>query len=95
MSVEVAFSSLSATQTPVIQAKVKTVSADAIEDTQTGLTYYKVQIEISDEQMQKLQKYEITPGMPAEAFVKEGERSLMNYLFKPLFDRLHYSMTEH
>jgi protease secretion system membrane fusion protein len=32
--------------------------------------------------------------MPVELFVKTGERTMMNYLMKPVFDRLHSSMAE-
>ncbi|WP_339442631.1 hypothetical protein, partial [Pseudomonas proteolytica] len=33
-------------------------------------------------------------GMPAEMFVRTGERSLLNYLFKPLLDRAGSALTE-
>jgi protease secretion system membrane fusion protein len=36
----------------------------------------------------------IKPGMPAEMFVRTGERSLLNYLFKPLLDRAGSALTE-
>jgi protease secretion system membrane fusion protein len=32
--------------------------------------------------------------MPVEGFIRTGERSMMNYLFKPLTDRLHLALTE-
>jgi protease secretion system membrane fusion protein len=32
--------------------------------------------------------------MPAELFVKTGERTMMNYLLKPLFDRAKSSLSE-
>jgi protease secretion system membrane fusion protein len=32
--------------------------------------------------------------MPVELFVKTGERTMMSYLLKPLFDRAKTSMTE-
>ena len=32
--------------------------------------------------------------MPAEIFVRTGERTLLNYLFKPLTDRLKGALTE-
>jgi protease secretion system membrane fusion protein len=33
-------------------------------------------------------------GMPVEVFVKTGERTLMSYLMKPVFDRAKSSMSE-
>ena len=31
---------------------------------------------------------EIAPGMPVEAFVQTGERTMISYLMKPLHDQL-------
>ena len=39
-------------------------------------------------------KMDIRPGMPVELFVKTGERTMMNYLLKPLVDRAQSSMSE-
>ena len=30
----------------------------------------------------------MTPGMPVEAFIETGERTMMSYLIKPLHDQL-------
>jgi protease secretion system membrane fusion protein len=39
-------------------------------------------------------KLNIIPGMPVELFVKTGERTMMNYLIKPIVDRAQSSMSE-
>jgi protease secretion system membrane fusion protein len=39
-------------------------------------------------------KLNIIPGMPVELFVNTGERTMMNYLLKPVFDRAKSSMSE-
>jgi hypothetical protein len=44
--------------------------------------------------MTKLKHHEIRAGMPAEVFLRVGERTAMSYLTKPLTDRLRRSMTE-
>ncbi len=36
----------------------------------------------------------VRAGMPVELFVKTGERSLMNYLMRPLRDHIKSSMSE-
>jgi protease secretion system membrane fusion protein len=36
----------------------------------------------------------IRPGMPVDLFVKTGERTMMNYILKPILDHLKMSMTE-
>lgn len=93
MEVDVMFPALNQRKTPHIPGQVKTVSADRIVD-QQGHAYYLVQIEITPEGRKLLGGQEIVPGMPAEAFVKQGERTMLNYLFKPLTDRLHKALTE-
>ena len=44
--------------------------------------------------MAQLAGLQIRPGMPVEAFVRTGERSMLNYLFKPLLDRTHMALVE-
>jgi protease secretion system membrane fusion protein len=41
-----------------------------------------------------LNKNVIRAGMPAEVFVVTGERTMMNYLMRPILDRAHTSMRE-
>ena len=36
----------------------------------------------------RLGKVKLTPGMPVEAFIQTGERTLLSYLVKPLHDQL-------
>jgi protease secretion system membrane fusion protein len=44
--------------------------------------------------MKRLRHHEIRAGMPAEIFVRTGERTLLNYLIKPLADRMNRALTE-
>jgi protease secretion system membrane fusion protein len=37
---------------------------------------------------------EIKPGMPVDLFVKTGERTMMNYILRPILDHLKMAMTE-
>jgi protease secretion system membrane fusion protein len=39
-------------------------------------------------------KLAIQSGMPVEMFVKTGERTLMSYLLKPVFDRAKSALSE-
>ena len=49
---------------------------------------------VSSNALEKLHGLVIKPGMPAEMFIRTGERSLLNYLFKPLLDRAGSALTE-
>jgi len=44
--------------------------------------------------MKKLRTHEIKAGMPAEVFIRTGERTMLNYIFKPLLDRMRSALTE-
>jgi protease secretion system membrane fusion protein len=39
-------------------------------------------------------KLAIRSGMPVSLFVKTGERTMMNYLLKPIFDRAGSALSE-
>ncbi|WP_147392426.1 hypothetical protein [Arsenophonus endosymbiont of Aleurodicus floccissimus] len=70
------------------------ISADSLLNEQTGEPYYLLQVQVNDENRQRLNQLTIKPGMPVKFFICTGERSLLNYLFKPLIDHLHMSLNE-
>jgi protease secretion system membrane fusion protein len=94
LQVELEFMAFSRATTPKLMGTIKTVSADRMEDSQDQ-PYYRVEINVDD-----LQGHEISPGlllmpgMPVTAFIKTGERTLMEYLLKPLRDRTRLALTE-
>lgn len=94
LEVELMFVAFNQNSTPRVAGTVTLVSADSLIDEQTGQPYYQVRAQVSDEGMQQLAGEDIRPGMPVQAFVRTGERSMLSYLFKPLLDRLHMSLTE-
>ncbi|MFC3396093.1 HlyD family type I secretion periplasmic adaptor subunit [Brenneria rubrifaciens] len=94
LPVELLFSAFNQATTPRISGVVALIGADRLLDQQTGTPYYALRIRVDEQGKQQLAGLDIRPGMPVEAFVRTGERSLLNYLFKPLFDRLHIALTE-
>jgi protease secretion system membrane fusion protein len=60
------------------------------------MPYYKVRVKVTPKgaKMVAEHKLAIRPGMPVELFVKTGERTMMNYLLKPVLDRARSSLTE-
>ncbi|MES2492600.1 MAG: HlyD family type I secretion periplasmic adaptor subunit [Pseudomonadota bacterium] len=73
--------------TPELEARLSKFGADRTVDPQQGVTYYTAEIEIPDSELQKLEDLKLRPGMPAEAFIQTGSRTMLNYLFKPLTDQ--------
>ncbi len=78
--------------TPTIFGRVETVSADRLIDDQAGHAYYLARIQVSDEELGRLNGLELLPGMPAEVLIVTGERTLLDYLLRPLTDGLARSL---
>lgn len=94
LPVDLIFSALNQKKTPNIPGIVTQVSADRLTDERTGLPYYNMKAKVTSEGMKQLSDQLIRAGMPVEIFIKTGERSLMSYLFKPILDRVHSSLSE-
>ncbi|MBJ2255995.1 HlyD family type I secretion periplasmic adaptor subunit [Pseudomonas psychrophila] len=94
LPVELMFSAFSQSTTPRVAGEVTLVSADRQVDERTDEPYYTLRAQVSDAGMAQLVGLQIRPGMPVEAFVRTGERSMLNYLFKPLLDRTHMALVE-
>jgi protease secretion system membrane fusion protein len=96
LKVEIMFSAFNANRTPHIEGEVETVSADRAVDEKTGQPYYKVRVKVTPKGAKMVAEHHlnIIAGMPAELFVKTGERTMMNYLLKPVFDRASSSLSE-
>ena len=94
LPVELMFSAFSQSTTPRVAGEVTLVSADRQVDERTNEPYYTLRAQVSEAGMAQLAGLQIRPGMPVEAFVRTGERSMLNYLFKPLLDRTHMALVE-
>jgi epimerase transport system membrane fusion protein len=81
---EVRFSAFKQAITPVIEGKVINLSADRLIEEKTGTPYYLAQIELTPDSYQKMQHLELVPGMPVEVLIKTGERTVFEYLTKPI-----------
>lgn len=95
LPVQIMFPAFNQRTTPQIPGRFVQVAADATSDPQGRIApYYKGQVVVTPEGMEKLKAHQIKAGMPAEVFIKSGQRTLLNYLFKPLIDRMRASLTE-
>ncbi|MCW2294964.1 protease secretion system membrane fusion protein [Pseudomonas sp. BIGb0408] len=94
LDVELLFVAFNQSRTPRVNGKVTLVSADRLLDGKTDQPYYRLRVQVDEDGLRQLQGQQIRPGMPVEAFVRTGERSLLNYLFKPLTDRTHMALVE-
>ena len=81
------FSAFDSRTTPELSGQVVQVSADAFIDENAGITYYRAEIQLPEEELAKLpQGLTLIPGMPVEAFIRTADRTPLAYLMKPLTD---------
>ena len=86
-SVNLRFSALDQRMTPELVGQVMQVSADALEDEASGISYYRAEIALNPGEMEKLPVDTVlVPGMPVDAFIRTADRSPLAYLIKPLSD---------
>nr|WP_269748130.1 HlyD family type I secretion periplasmic adaptor subunit [Alteripontixanthobacter muriae] len=78
-------SALNANTTPELPGTITFVSAESQRDQSTGMEFYRVRVQFARDNGSKLQ---LIPGMPAEAFVGTGERSIISYLTRPIREQL-------
>jgi HlyD family secretion protein len=74
--------------TPELNGLVSRVSPDVTTDQRTGQSYYTIRVSMPPQEIARLGDVKLIPGMPVEAFVQTGNRTLMSYLMKPLHDQL-------
>jgi HlyD family secretion protein len=85
--VNLRMSALDQRTTPELVGQVMLISADAIEEQNTGISYFRAEITLNPGEMDKLEKGAILlPGMPVEAFIRTGDRTPLAYLVKPMRD---------
>jgi len=74
--------------TPELNGLVSRVSPDVTTDQRTGQSYYTIRVTMPAEEIARLGDVKMIPGMPVEAFVQTGDRTMLSYLMKPLHDQL-------
>jgi membrane fusion protein, type I secretion system len=90
--------------TPVVAGKVIYVSADAVaEPTSTphapgvaGPQSFIVRVTLEEEDVRrKIDGFRPTPGMPADVYIKTGERTFFEYIMRPVADSFSHAFREH
>ncbi|MCA1495189.1 MULTISPECIES: HlyD family type I secretion periplasmic adaptor subunit [unclassified Bradyrhizobium] len=94
----VRLSALNQRITPMVGASVIYVSADALAEQVQGKTearpdgdtrreFYVVRLRLDqDDILRRMPEFIPTPGMPADVYIKTGERTFFEYIMKPVLD---------
>ncbi|MBK8085201.1 MAG: HlyD family type I secretion periplasmic adaptor subunit [Devosia sp.] len=86
----VRFTGIDARATPDLAARIKSVAPDLTTDPRSGAQYYLARVMLEPAELDRLPggRDHLVPGMPAEAFIRTGDRTVLAYLVKPLLDQL-------
>ena len=81
----------------VMYAKIENIASDSSIDKVTGFPFYKTRLSVSKEIVQTLKqnKVRLVAGMPTEVVIKTGDRTVLEYLVKPLAQMIDRSFNEH
>jgi HlyD family secretion protein len=71
---------------PYLHGHVTWVAADVTVNEQTRQQYYKAYVLIEPDQLARLPKVFLVPGMPVEAHIQIGQRTFFRYITQPLRD---------
>jgi multidrug efflux pump subunit AcrA (membrane-fusion protein) len=94
----VRLSALNQRITPTVGGSVIYVSADALAaqmqaknearpDSDTRREFYVVRVRLDqDDILRRMPEFIPTPGMPADVYIKTGERTFFEYIMRPVFD---------
>ncbi len=88
------FPSFDQRSTPELTGKISVISPDSVTDRATGRAFYRVEVVIPSEELIRLGASKLIPGMPVEAFLQTGERSILSFLTKPLIDQISHTFRE-
>jgi HlyD family secretion protein/epimerase transport system membrane fusion protein len=92
---EVRLTALSMRSTPIILGRVTTVSSDRIISEKDNVAYFRIQVVVPDEELARLSDDQtLSAGMPADVVVKIGERTMLDYIVKPMTDYFAKAFTE-
>ncbi|WP_170552130.1 HlyD family type I secretion periplasmic adaptor subunit [Ruegeria atlantica] len=81
-------------ETPEIDGRVITISADTFTDDATGQTFYRAEVAPEDNQIERLNGQALLPGMPVETMIKTDERTPLSYMVKPMADYFNRAFRE-
>jgi len=92
---EVRFPAFASRSTPVIFGSVQVLSPDIIQPESPQMEpYYDARISVEDKDVPAEMRGRLQPGMPAEVIIASGERTMVEYLIKPLKDSFSKGMLE-
>ncbi|HWW47015.1 MAG TPA: HlyD family type I secretion periplasmic adaptor subunit [Xanthobacteraceae bacterium] len=94
MNAEVRFASFQTKVLPVIMGHVVSVSRDRLTDEHTKQPYFLARVVVEDREIPVEIRGRLSAGMPADIMVPTGERTVADYLLRPLENRFRKALRE-
>jgi HlyD family type I secretion membrane fusion protein len=94
MTANVRLTSLSQSTTPTLQGKVTRVSPERVKKPREQQSYFTTRVTIPSGELERLGTQKLKSGMPAEVMIQTGERTLAEYIWKPVEDAMSRGMVE-
>lgn len=94
LEAEVRFPAFHSRSTPLIIGTLQDISRDRLIDENTRMPYYLAQVAVRDTDVPTNLKERLRPGMPAEVVFPTGERTVLDYLTRPLTEAVTTSFRE-
>jgi HlyD family type I secretion membrane fusion protein len=94
MHAEIRFPSFHGDILPIMSGSIESVSRDHMMD-DSKQPYFLAQINVDEQSVPDYVRERLTAGMPADIVVPTGERTVLQYLTRPLQSRLRNTMREH
>ena len=73
---------------PLLEGKVRTISADRLQDEKSGLSFFTAEVEIPQAELNKVRHVlgqgQLRPGLPVEVVLAARKRTALDYLLEPL-----------
>ncbi len=94
MEAEVRFGAFHGRMLPILKGKIVSISRDRLTDELTRQPYFLARVLVDNNQMPPDVRNKITAGMSVEVIIPTGERSVADYLVRPLQNRLRKAFRE-
>jgi HlyD family type I secretion membrane fusion protein len=95
---QVRFLSVQDKTLPLLKGRVRNVSADSFTDQRTGQSFFRTEIEVAPEELDRVRRSlgsgQLRPGLPVEVVVPVRKRTALQYLLEPLTGSLWRSFRE-
>lgn len=88
------FTALNMRTTPELGGTVVHLAADSTVDQTTNIAFYPATISIPDAELRQLGRARLSVGMPVEVFIQTGERTILEYILRPLADQMKRALRE-